>query len=115
MVYDKKKLIEIVVRDDVVYELETSFDGVIQFLNDIKALNPDLSNFTFDITYDWDGDKNIRILANRYETDEEFTKRIEKNEKQKKVNVERKMKSKLKKDEKDKKIYERLREKYEGV
>ena len=79
-------------------ELEGSIDGVIEYLLELKKTNEDKGFFDIEIDmeyghYDGDSDR-FYLKGSRFETDEEFEKRLQKEEKEKEKKRIRKEKTK---------------------
>jgi hypothetical protein len=117
----KKPLEKLVVHDtlytfDCAYELNSNLDDLIVKLTTIRQNNPNHSDFRFVVyengSYD-SVDYHFTIQANRYETDEEYTKRLS----AKKDLVEKRKKAlaevRRAKQERDKELYERLKRRFE--
>lgn len=110
----KDKLIKtITIRHDFDIDCMT-FDKLLSEMEVIKKEFPDTFNHTFNIEYPYYGESSIIIVnAGRYETDEEYTKRIETAVRKKITNVAWKKKNKEKTKQKELKQLTKLKEKYE--
>jgi hypothetical protein len=91
------------------YQIEGRLDDIIALLESFKEKYPNHSNFNIIYDYGWDHDPCFGIKAIRKETDQEYDKRLAANKRSR----EAAKKAKLKKEETERKEYERLRAKFE--
>lgn len=107
----KNKIIKYEKLQDIKYDLEGNLENVILLLSNWKKQFEEKGyfNLIIDIDYYYEDDIKIFIKGDRFETDEEFDKRKLKIQKDK----ENALKSKAKNEEKEKKLYIQLKQKYE--
>jgi DNA polymerase III delta prime subunit len=87
-----------------------SFDRIRERFTEIEKIFPDHQNIRLEMQYYGDGDMSINVMGDRLETDEELDKRLKKIE----MDKENALKSQLNAEIQERKLYERLKEKYEG-
>ena len=107
-----KNRIKETVEYDVLYNLETSFENVIDYLNNIVNTHPNHFDFNLGINYDYDG-TILNIIAYREEADKEYNYRIENTKKQEADKKREQEKNKINKEKKELEELKRLKEKYE--
>ena len=90
--------------------IEGDINYIINYLNSIKETYSNYKNIKLEIAQNWGDTTDYNLVGERLETDKEYEKRMRDFElKRKKNNI-----SKLKKEEHDRKEYERLRAKFEN-
>jgi hypothetical protein len=95
---------------DSYFDPEGTFESLIASLEGIKASYPDYKDFEIEKEYGGhDESDTFKLVAMRLETDKEFEKRMKKLEKDK---AAKKAEKELAEKE-ERKLYEKLKEKYE--
>jgi hypothetical protein len=101
------------------YELDGDLIGAISRLQGYMDKNPGLFDFKIEVETEsgWYGDSSviIKITANRWETDEEFKTRLEREEMQKEQSKIQAQVKKKKDEAKELELYKSLKKKYENL
>jgi hypothetical protein len=108
----KKKYLDKKETIDNYFEVEGSFEDLIETYNDLRKAYPNHYNFRLENDYyGHDGDRNLGVVAYRKETEEERKARLASNRKAKEAAALRKVKE----EEEEYKQYLKLREKYKKL
>ena len=108
---DEKKIKHETVKYNVFWEFNKTFDGLREYLKKIEVDNPEFFDFRLEVD-NWE-DASIEVIAKRYETDEEVTRREERNKKSKTASKIARKKRRDKKEIADKILLKKLKDKYE--
>ena len=100
---------KIKIDSDILYDLAGDLNKCLKYLQDIPKIHPDFHRFELEVDYGYDN-TGLILHGYRWETDKELASRLEKAKKER----ERKKAAKDSQEEKERKLYEELKKKFES-